>query len=115
MEANRTKTSIRVDDLALRLLEARSFVHSTLSLDYGPIDEPSEPQLAFHHLQVEVAETVEALRIATAEVSTLQALLDIERWGCTSSPSIERELVHLQHSYGRLRKIARDQGFDVVG
>ena len=31
------------DDLALRLLEARSFIHSTLSLDYGSADEPSEP------------------------------------------------------------------------
>ena len=27
---------------------------------------------------------------------------------------MERELVRLQHSYGRLREIARDLGFDVV-
>ena len=33
----------RVDDLALRLVEARSFIHSTLSLKYGPTDVPSEP------------------------------------------------------------------------
>ena len=61
-----------VDDLALRLLEARSFIHSTLSLDYGSADEPSEPQLAFHCLQVdEPSEPHEALRVAIAEVDTL--------------------------------------------
>ena len=28
---------------------------------------------------------------------------------------MERELVHLQHSYSRLNEIARDLGFDAVG
>ena len=28
---------------------------------------------------------------------------------------MERELVRLRHSYGRLREIARDLGFDVAG
>ena len=28
---------------------------------------------------------------------------------------MERKLVQLRHSYGRLREIARDLGFDVVG
>ena len=55
------------------------------------------------------------MRVATIEVGTLQALHDIERQGYTSSPSMERELVRLQHSYGRLREIARDLGFDAIG
>ena len=50
MEASRVKVSSKADDLALRLLEVRSFIHSTLSLEYGPTDEPSEPQFAFHCL-----------------------------------------------------------------
>ena len=79
VEASRIEASSRADDLALRLLEARSFIHSTLSLEYGLIDEPSEPQLAFHRLQAEVAEKEKALRVATAEVGTLQALLDTNR------------------------------------
>ena len=79
VEASRTEASSKADDLALRLLEARSFIHSTLSLEYGPIDEPSEPQLDFHRLQAEVAEKEKALRVATAEVGTLQALLDTKR------------------------------------
>ena len=79
VEASRTEASSKADDLALRLLEARSFIHSTLSLEYGPIDEPSEPQLSFHRLQAEVAEKEKAMRVATAEVGTLQALLDTKR------------------------------------
>ena len=43
MEASRAKASSKVGDLAPRLLEARSFIHSTLSLEYRPTDEPSEP------------------------------------------------------------------------
>jgi len=43
VEASRTKVSSKADALALRLLEARSFIHSTLSLEYGPADKPSEP------------------------------------------------------------------------
>jgi len=79
VEASRTEASSRADDLALRLLEARSFIHSTLSLEYGPIDEPSEPQLAFHRLQAKVAKKEKALRVAIAKVGTLQALLDTKR------------------------------------
>ena len=56
--------------------------------------------MAFHCLQVEVAEKEKASKVATAEFGTLQALLDTEREGCTSSLSMERELVRLQHSYG---------------
>ena len=115
VEASRTKVSNKADDLALRLLEARSFIHPILSLEYGPTDEHSEPQLAFHHFQAKVVEKEEALRVATAEVGTLQALLVIKRQGSTSSPNMERDLVQLRHSYGRLREIARDLGFDVVG
>ena len=66
-------------------MEARSFIHSTLSLEYGLAIEPSEPQLAFRRLQAEVAKK-EALRVATAEVGTLQALLNTKRQSYTSSP-----------------------------
>ena len=102
------------DDLELGLLKARSFIHSTLSSEYGLADEPSEPQLDFRHLQAKVAENEEALRFATTKVGTLQALLDIERQGYTSGPSMERELVRLRHSYGRLREIARDLSFNAA-
>jgi len=71
--------------------------------------------LAFLHLQVEVDEKEEALRVATAKVGTLQALLDTKRKGCTSSLSMERELVRLRNLYGQLREIARDLGFDAAG
>lgn len=46
----RAEASSKVDGLRLRLLEARSFIHSTLRLEYGSADEPSEPQLAFCRL-----------------------------------------------------------------
>ena len=75
MEASRDEASSRAADLALRLMKARSFIHSTLSLEYGSADEPSEPQLAFRHLQVEVAKKKEALRVATAEVGTCKLCL----------------------------------------
>ena len=84
MEASRIKASSRADKLALRLLESRSFIHSTLSLEYEPVYEPSEPHLAFRHHQAEVAEKKEALRVATVEVGTLQALFDTERQSSTS-------------------------------
>ena len=71
MAVNCAEVSSKADDLALRLLEARSFIHSTLSLEYGLAVEPSEPQLAFRRLQAEVAEKEEALRVATVEVGTL--------------------------------------------
>ena len=93
MEASCVETSSRVDDLALRLLEARSFTHSNLSLEYGLTGESSEPQLAFRHLQAEVAEKEAALRVAIAKVGTLQALLDTERQCSTLSPTLVRELV----------------------
>ena len=79
VEASCAEVSSRSDDLALRLLESRSFIHSTLSLEYGPTNEPSEPQLAFRCFQAKVAEKEEALRVATIEVETLKALLDTER------------------------------------
>jgi len=50
VEASRDEASSRATNLALMLLEARSFIYSTLSLEYGLADEPSEPQLAFHRL-----------------------------------------------------------------
>ena len=100
LEASHAEVRYRADDLAMRLLQARSCIHSTLSLEYGLADEPSEPQLAFHHLQDKVAEKEVALRVATTEISTLQVQLDIERQGYTSSPNMERELVRLRHSYG---------------
>jgi len=83
VEASHDEASSRAVDLALRLMEARSFIHSTLSLEYGPADEPSEPQLAFRHLQVEVAKKNEALRVATVEVGTCRLCL-IQRGRATS-------------------------------
>ena len=83
MEASRIKASSRADKLALRLLESRSFIHSTLSLEYEPVYEPSEPHLAFRQHQAEVVEK-EALKVATVEVGTLQALFDTERQSSTS-------------------------------
>lgn len=91
----RAEASSKVDGLTLRLLEARSFIHSTLRLEYGSADEPSEPQLAFCRLLAEVAKKEKALRVAIAKVGTLQALVDTVRQGYTSSPSMERELVQL--------------------
>ena len=43
IEASHVEVSSRADDLAVRLAQATSYIHSTLSLDYGPIDELSEP------------------------------------------------------------------------
>ena len=114
MEFSRNEASGRAANFALRLLEARSFIHSTLSLEYKLADEPSEPWFIFCCLQVEVAEKEEAMKAAIAEVGTLQALLNTKRQDYTSSPSMERELVQLRHSYDRLREIARDLGFDAV-
>ena len=54
------------------------------------------------------------MKAAIAEVGTLQALLNTKRQDCTLSPSMERELVQLRHSYDRLREIVRDLGFDAV-
>ena len=61
-----------------------------------------------------LAERKEALRVATAEMSTLQALLEIERQSSTSDPMMEQELVCLQHSHDKLREVARDLGFDAA-
>ena len=113
MEASRTEVSSRANDLAMRLVQARSYIHSTLSLEYRSIDEPNKPQLAFHHLQAKVVEKEKALRVV--EISTLHVLLDRERQSYTSSPSLERELVCLRHLYSRLHKIARDLGFNATG
>ena len=58
----------------------KAYIHSTLSMEYGREgDEPNEPQLAFCHLQTELVEREEALRVATIEVGTLQASLQTER------------------------------------
>ena len=57
-----------------------------MSWEYGLAVELSEPRLAFRRLQAEVAEKVEALRVANAEVGTLQALLGTKRQGYTSTP-----------------------------
>ena len=54
------------------------------------------------------------MRVATTEVCTLQALLEIERQSSTSDPTMERELVRLRHSHDRLRVVARDLGFDAA-
>ena len=53
--------------------------------------------------------------MATAGVGTLQALLETKRQGFTFDSTMERELIHLRHSYDRLREIAKDLGFDAAG
>jgi len=113
---SRAEANSRVDSLAFKLVQARAYIHSTLSVKYGrDSDEPSEPQLVFRLLQTKLAEREEALRVSTAEVGTLQALLKTERQGSTSNSTLEKELVCLWHSHGRLREIAKDLGFDAVG
>ena len=43
LEAGRAETSSRVDGLALELVQAKAYIHSTLSMEYGREgDEPSE-------------------------------------------------------------------------
>ena len=60
LEASRTKASSKVDGLALELVQARAYIHSSLSMEYGlEGDEPSELQLAFHFLQIELVEREE--------------------------------------------------------
>ena len=116
LEAGRVETSSRADGLALELVQAKAYIHSTLSMEYRREgDEPSEPQLAFCRLQTELAEREEALRIATVEVGTLQALLETKRQGPTFDSVIERELVCLRHSHDRLRGVTRDLGFVAAG
>nr|POE95300.1 hypothetical protein CFP56_05660 [Quercus suber] len=85
-------------------------------MEYGREgDKPSEPQRAFCHLQTELAEREEAMRVTTAEIGNLYALLETKRQSSTSDPTMERELVHLRHSHYRLREVTRDLGFDVAG
>ena len=71
--------------------------------------------MAFHRLQTKLVERKEALRVATIEVGTLQALLETERQGSTFDSVMERELVRLQHSHDRLRGLTKDLGFDIAG
>ena len=51
--------------------------------------------MVFRLLQTKLAKREEALRVSTAEVGTLQALLKTERQGSTSNSTLERELVCL--------------------
>ena len=44
LEAGRVWASSRADGFALELVQARSYIHSTLSIEYGREgDEPSKP------------------------------------------------------------------------
>jgi len=115
LEASRAKASSRVDGLALELVHARAYIHSSLSMEYGQEgDEPSELQLAVRFPQIKLVEREEALRVATTEVCTLQALLETERQGFTFDSTMERELVCLQHLHDKLCKIAKDLCFNAV-
>lgn len=71
--------------------------------------------MAFCHLQTKLPKGKEALRVATAEVGTLQALLEIEREASTSDSLMERELVFLRHSHDRLRGVVKDLVLDATG
>ena len=80
MEARRVEACSRADGLVLELVQARSYIHSTLGMEYEQEDdEPSEPQLDFYHLQTELVKREKALRVAIVEVGTLQALLETKR------------------------------------
>ena len=51
MEAGRVEACNRADGLVLELMQVRSYIHSTLSMEYGREgSEPSKHQLAFHRL-----------------------------------------------------------------
>ena len=116
LKASRSEASSRADGLTPELVQARSYIHSTLSMEQGREgDEPSEIQRAFCHLHSKLAKSKEALRVATIEAGTLQALLKTKRQSSTSDPTMERELVRLQHSHDRLRELAKDMGFDATG
>ena len=72
LKAERAETSSRADDLALELVQAKSYIHSTLSMEYRREgEEPSKMQPAFCCFQTELAEREEALKVAIAEVGTL--------------------------------------------
>ena len=99
----------------LELLQVRSYIHSTLTMEYRREgDEPSKLQLAFRCLQTKLAKREEALRVATVEVGTLQAFLETKRQSSTSDPTMERELVRLWHSLNILREVAKELGFNVA-
>ena len=56
LEAGKAETSSRADGLALELVQAKAYICSTLSMEYGREgDEPNEPQLTFHCFQTELA------------------------------------------------------------
>ena len=96
MEAGKVMAISRVDDLALELLHVKFYIHSTLDMKYGGEDDkPSKRQRAFCRLQIELVEREEALKVATAKVGTLQALLETERQSFAPDPAMERELVRL--------------------
>lgn len=42
LKASHVEASSRADDLAIRLLQSRSYIHTTLSLECGSADEPNE-------------------------------------------------------------------------
>ena len=51
LKADGVEASSRADSLALELVQVRAYIHSTLSMEYRRKgDDPSEPQLTFHHL-----------------------------------------------------------------
>ena len=103
LEARRAKASNMADGLTLELVQARAYIHSTLSMEQGQEgDKPSEPQLAFCRLQIELAEREEALRVVTVEVGTPQVLLETEKHGSTYNSTTERKLACLQHLYDKL-------------
>ena len=115
LESSRDEAASKADGLALKLVQAKAYIHSTLSMEYGREgNKPSEPQLAFRRLQTELVEKEEALRVTTAKVGTLRALLETKRICSISDSMMVRELVYLQHSHDRLKEIARDIGFDAA-
>ena len=51
LEVGRAAASNRANDLALKLLQVKSCIHSALDMEYERVgDKPSEPQQAFSRL-----------------------------------------------------------------
>nr|XP_023913041.1 guanine nucleotide exchange factor SPIKE 1-like [Quercus suber] len=110
VKPNQDALNINNLDLFQIIVEFFSFL-----LEASRVEASSRADDSLELLQTELVKREEALRVATIEVDTLQALLKTERQSFTFDPTMERVLVRLWHSHDRLREIARDLGFDAAG
>lgn len=71
LEVSGVAASSRADDLASELLQAKSYIHPALEMEYGREgNELREPERDFRYFQTELVEKEESLRVATIEVGT---------------------------------------------